>query len=222
MDRHARSALWLRVCLSALLPYGCTSISIEPSCPNALRVGESGSVAAHEENPGEIAQYVWEVLPSDAGTIEDPDQPQTTFTALKEGTVVLRLTASDGIYRVQSQCTTLITAVTLTVSLEAAPDAAEVGQTVLLTCTSLGPTEATELIITQTGGDPVELTDFLPGVAVFAPEQAGELSFECVGADTAGVTGLPVSVSVPIAEADDDDQDTGDGRNGGRDPRTPR
>lgn len=217
MDRHTRCALWLAVCLSALLPAGCTSISIEPSCPDALRVGESGIVAAHEENPGEIAQYVWEVLPSDAGTVEDPDQPQTTFTALQEGTVVLRLTASDGIYQVQSQCTTLITALTLTVTLEATPDAAEVGETVLLTCASVGPTEAAEFIFTQTGGEPVELTDFLPGVAAFVPEQAGELSFECVGADAAGVTGLPGSVSVSITEAAD-----GGGRDGGRDPRNPR
>lgn len=217
MNRRSTSALWLTVCLSALLPCGCTSISIEPSCPDALRVGESGIVAAHEENPGEIALYDWEVLPSDAGTIENPDQAQTTFTALQEGTVVLRLTASDGIYRVQSQCTTLITAVTLTVTLEATPDAAEVGETVLLTCTSLGSTEAAEFIITQTGGQPVELTDFLPGVAAFVPEQADDLSFECVGADAAGVTGLPGSVSVLITEAAD-----GGDRDGGRDPRNPR
>ena len=217
MYRHTRCALWLSVCLSALLPAGCTSISIEPSCPDALRVGESGIVAAHEENPGEIAQYAWEVLPSDAGTVEDPDQPQTPSAAHPERAVVPRLAASAGLGRVQAQRATRHTARTLTVSLEATPDAAEVGETVLLTCASVGPTEAAEFIFTQTGGEPVELTDFLPGVAAFVPEQAGELSFECVGADAAGVTGLPGSVSVSITEAAD-----GGGRDGGRDPRNPR
>ncbi|MCH8243760.1 MAG: VCBS repeat-containing protein, partial [Planctomycetes bacterium] len=87
---------------------GCTSISIQPSCPNELAVGESGRVAANELNPGEIAIYLWQVFPSDAGTFADPGQPTTTFQAAKTGEVLIRLTASDGLYQVISSCVTSI------------------------------------------------------------------------------------------------------------------
>ena len=92
----------------ALALGGCDSISIEPSCPVQLAVGESGTVSANELNPGGIPSYLWQVFPPDSGTFADPRQPITEFEALKEGEVVIRLTASDGLYQVISACTTRI------------------------------------------------------------------------------------------------------------------
>ncbi len=202
---------------------GCTAISIEPSCPSELSVGESGIIAANESNPGQIATYHWEVLPSDAGTIEEPDLSRTTFTALKEGEAVLWLTASDGIYMVQSQCTALITLVTVVVSLEAVPGVAVVGEAGLLTCMSAGETEASEFTIIQTGGDPVEFTEILPGIVAFTSEQAGELTFECTGTGADGATSRPASISVIVTETTGGEDNGTDGdRDGGRNPRTPR
>ena len=87
---------------------GCDSISIEPSCPAELAVGESGTVAANEQNPGAIPTYLWQVFPPDAGTFTNPQELVTEFQALKEGEVVIRLTAGDGLYQVVSACTTRI------------------------------------------------------------------------------------------------------------------
>jgi len=83
---------------------GCTSISIAPSCPNELRVNESAPLLANEANPGAIAKYLWEVIPPEAGQVTDPTKASTTFKALAEGEAVVRLTASDGLYQVISQC----------------------------------------------------------------------------------------------------------------------
>ena len=111
--RRARS--WFRagcpafsLTVVAIALGGCDSISIQPSCPVELAVGESGTVAANEQNPGAIPNYLWQVFPPDAGTFTDPQVPVTEFTALKEGEVVIRLTAGDGIYQVVSACTTHI------------------------------------------------------------------------------------------------------------------
>ena len=93
---------------AAMILGGCDSISIEPSCPAELAVGESGTVAANELNPGAIPTYLWQVFPSEAGTFVDEDEPITEFQAAKEGEVVIRLTASDGLYQVVSACTTRI------------------------------------------------------------------------------------------------------------------
>jgi len=83
---------------------GCTGISVAPSCPNELAVGASAPLLANELNPGAIAEYVWEVIPPQLGKVTDPTKPSTMFEATSEGDAVIRLTASDGLYQVISQC----------------------------------------------------------------------------------------------------------------------
>jgi hypothetical protein len=90
---------------------GCTGISVAPSCPNELRVGESAPLLANEINPGAIAKYLWEVVPPQVGQVTDPTKPSTTFKAVSEGDAVIRLTASDGLYQVISQCQTRVAGV---------------------------------------------------------------------------------------------------------------
>src|SRR3990172_7320399 len=87
---------------------GCTGISVAPSCPNELRVNESAPVLANEINPGAIAKYFWEVIPAQVGRVTDPTKPSTMFEATGEGEAVIRLTASDGLYQVISQCQTRV------------------------------------------------------------------------------------------------------------------
>lgn len=97
--------------LFALIVHGgCTGISIAPSCPNELAVGESAPLLANEINPGAIAKYKWEVVPSQIGQVADPTMPSTMLKGLAEGDAVIRLTASDGLYQVISQCQTHVTA----------------------------------------------------------------------------------------------------------------
>jgi hypothetical protein len=91
--------------LPTLLVFGgCTGISVAPSCPNELQVNESAPVLANENNPGAIAKYFWEVIPPQVGRVTDPTKPSTMFKATSEGEAVIRLTASDGLYQVISQC----------------------------------------------------------------------------------------------------------------------
>ncbi|MCG3131320.1 MAG: hypothetical protein FLDDKLPJ_02110 [Phycisphaerae bacterium] len=88
---------------------GCyEAISIQPSCPAELAVGESGSLQSGARNAGQIATFLWEVFPAEAGRIADPTDADTTFTAVQPGTATLRLTASDGLFQVISQCETVI------------------------------------------------------------------------------------------------------------------
>ena len=87
---------------------GCTGISIAPSCPNELQVNESAPVLANEINPGAIAKYLWEVIPPQVGRVIDPTKASTMFEATSEGEAVIRLTASDGLYQVISQCQTRV------------------------------------------------------------------------------------------------------------------
>jgi hypothetical protein len=94
--------------LALLAPGGCTGISVAPSCPNELQVGDSAPLLANELNPGEIAKYVWEVIPPQLGQVTDPTKPSTMFKATSEGDAVIRLTASDGLYQVISQCQTRV------------------------------------------------------------------------------------------------------------------
>lgn len=90
---------------------GCyQAISIAPSCPAQLEVGQTGTLLSGAENAGQIAKFLWEAFPAEAGDIGDPTDADTTFTAQEEGTVTLRLTASDGLFQVISQCETEITA----------------------------------------------------------------------------------------------------------------
>lgn len=97
-------------CLVALLPccLSCTAISIAPSCPNELRVGESAPLLAHELTPGAIATYSWIVDPPFVGQVVDPSSPSTRFRAIAEGNARIELTANDGLYQVTSFCTTRV------------------------------------------------------------------------------------------------------------------
>ena len=89
---------------------GCGRISIAPSCPPDLRVGDGGTVDANVQDPGAIPKYLWQVIPSDMATLDEPESPTTTFTASAAGEATFRLTASDGIFQVVSECSTMVTA----------------------------------------------------------------------------------------------------------------
>jgi hypothetical protein len=196
----------MRYYLTILIPVlmtlsGCTAISIAPECPEELKVGDSGTVRANQMNPGEIATYLWEVFPPDAGTFADETAPETTFQAQREVDVVIRLTASDGLYQVISQCSTRIRGgADAAVSLQVSPASPTVGETVTLTCTALGEEQPTALVITQTDGDDVELTEVSDGVVTFTPAAAGSLSFSCVSEDADGNQSEPAQLSVTVAE----------------------
>ena len=90
---------------------GCTGMSIAPSCPKELAVGESAPLLANEINPGAVPKYLWEVIPSHIGRVTDPSAPSTRFEALAEGEAKVQLTASDGLYQVVSFCTTRVAGV---------------------------------------------------------------------------------------------------------------
>lgn len=212
---------------------GCTAISIAPTCPEELRVGESGTVHANEKDAGAIPTYRWEVFPSDAGVFEDSTATETAFEARKEVDVVIRLTASDGLYQVISQCSTRIRgAIAVAVALEASPNPALVGETVTLTCSSIGEGDAVAPAIEQVEGDDVELTDVSDGVAEFTPTQIGDRTFRCVGESADGEQSEPAFVTVVVTsvpdgnendndngtENENDNDNTNDNGNGGRPP----
>ena len=200
---------------------GCTSISIQPSCPNELVVGESGRVDANELNPGAIATYLWQVFPPDAGSFDNSDRPTTTFQAAKTGEVLIRLTASDGLYQVVSSCVTSIVEPTgVAVSLTADVTEAAVDEPVGLTCTSIGPSFALGVTIVQVGGTAGTLTEVLVGTSEFLASEAGEATFSCTGIDINGELSAPATVTVTITtgtdggNANDNTNDNGGG--GGR------
>lgn len=197
---------------------GCTSVSVDPECPSELAVGESGSVWANEKNPGEIPTYQWEAIPPDAGTFADPAAPDTSFKAEKEGEVVLRLTASDGLYLAVDEChTTVVASVDVAVSLQVDPDPAVVGETAILFCSNVGEAETVTRTLEQVDGSPVTLDPLAEGVATFLPTEIGELTFSCVGSTDAGRQSQPSVVTVSVVAAADDDGD-----NDGRIPRPGR
>ncbi|MFQ5592085.1 MAG: hypothetical protein ACE5HE_13040, partial [Phycisphaerae bacterium] len=66
-----RAPASLFVALGFLVPGGCTGISVEPSCPEEMVVGESRPLKANEQNEGAMPWYLWEVKPVDAGTIAE-------------------------------------------------------------------------------------------------------------------------------------------------------
>ncbi len=180
-----------------------------PSCPDELEVGESRAVAANETNPGAIPTYLWEVLPSDAGTFADPSVPETTFQASKEGDATIRLTAADGLYQVVGECQTLVIAATvLDVLLAVEPDPAVVGETATLTCTSVGDREATTLTLEQADdASSVTLTVTGEGVADFTPVEVGDLTFRCTGTSEDGQRRATRALTVTVTEAPDDGDD---------------
>lgn len=223
------AGLWMPIlCILS----GCTSISIEPSCPDELEVGQSATVMANEQNPGEIPTYAWEAFPADAGTFDDSSAPNTSFLAQKEGEVILKLTASDGLYQMIAKCrTTVVPSVDVAVSLQVDPDPAVLGESAILFCSSVGETEAVTLTLEQVDGPTVPLSPLAEGVATFTPEEVGELAFSCVGATEEDRQSEPsvVTVSViasPNGNGNDNVNDNGadneNDNNGRRPPRPGR
>lgn len=185
---------------------GCTSISIQPACPAELEVGASGPVRANEQDAGAIPIYRWDVTPADAGTFENPAAANTSFQALKEGTAVIRLTAGDGLYEVRSTCQTVIRgAAAVAVSMVAVPPRPTVGQTVTLTCQSVGQTVATSFTIRQVEGPSIRLTETAPGVVTLVPAIPGTPRFECVGETADGQTSSPNFLALTVIAASGND-----------------
>jgi hypothetical protein len=212
--------------LAVIMMAGCKEpITIDPTCPSSLRVGETGPVRSNVSNPGGIPEYTWEVFPPDAGQFANPFAPDTEFTPDFEGDAIIRLTASDGLFQVISQCmTTVADFVGVSVALTASTATALVGEEVTLTCTNNGTIPSTLLAITQTDGAVVDLTSASDGVATFTPTEIGDLTFRCVGEAETGEQGEPTFLTIPVNQTeppdggDDggDDGDDGGGRGGGR------
>lgn len=191
-------------------------ISVMPTCPAELRIGESGPVKANEVNPGAIPLYEWDVEPTNAGRFGDATLNETTFEARAEGTARLRLRAADGLYEVTAYCEVRIAgAVELAVSLSASTMNPMTGETVTLTCESLGTTAATELTIRQTSGPRIRLTEVSAGVVTLVPLIAGAPVFECVGTSAAGADSEPSTLTLTVTDADGGDNGN-DNDGGGR------
>jgi len=189
---------------------GCTAISIQPTCPSELAVGESGSVAANENDPGAIPTYLWEVLPSGAGTFANATSPTTSFTALQTGSAVIRLTASDGLFQVISQCTTLVSGPSpVAVSLTASVNPTVVDQTVTLTCSSTGVTAATTFVIEQISGPSISLIQNDNGMVTLTPAITGSPQFQCIGSSDDGQDSDPAMLTLTVNETV---SNPGDGR----------
>lgn len=196
---------------------GCTSITIEPSCPAELAVGQSGRVAANQTNPGEIATYLWRVFPADAGSFENSTQATTTFLAANTGDVLIRLTASDGLYQVVSSCVTRIVEPTeVAVSLTADVTEAAVDEPVGLTCTSIGASFALGVTIVQVDGAAGTLTEVLVGASEFLATEPGEATFSCTGIDINGELSAPATVTVTITADTNGGNANDNGGGGGR------
>lgn len=178
---------------------GCWSISITPQCPAALDIGESGVVRAQATNTGPFPIYSWEVVPAGAGTLTDSSLPVTQFSASEPGHVILRLTASDGMFQVISECSTRIIG-TPQVVLTASAAQADTGDTITLTCTDTGSIESLAKHVSQTNGPTVTFTPVSEGVVRFTPTTAGSLTFLCVGEGPSGDRSNASSVTVTVTE----------------------
>lgn len=189
---------------------GCGRITVAPTCPQTLAVGESGLASANPTDPGAVPTYEWEVVPAAAGTFSDPTAENTTFTAAKEGTAILRLTASDSIYLVLGQCQVVVAASSgVEVALTADVASPLVGDTITLTCESTGETAAVSTSFEQTGGAAVGLTPIGGGgQATFVPAEAGDFAFRCTGFSPGGAASESADLTVTVSEA-----------GGGRPPR---
>jgi hypothetical protein len=200
--RTYSAAALLTAAMMLTLFRACTSISIAPECPAEMQVGESRQVFANEQNPGAIARYLWEVFPPDRGSFSNATLPDPRFQALKEGEVVLRLTASDGLYQVISECRTRVQGfVGVAVRLTAMPPQADLREPVTLTCESVGSTEAVRRDIVQTEGGLVDLVEISEGVARFEADRIGDLVFRCVGENAAGDQSEPTFITVNVTGA---------------------
>ena len=190
----------------SLVLSGCTGIAIEPSCPKELLVGESGSVFANQENEGAIPTFLWEVFPDEAGELENPAAPTTKFQAAAAGQVVFRLTASDGLYQVISECgTRVISFADLSVSIGAGSVAAKTGDTVTLTCSTPRALDGVVLAVEQVSGASVDLVQGTDGNATFVPDNSGALTFLCSAVNAEGARAQSALLTVSVIEAPDTD-----------------
>lgn len=202
------------VCAAAWIP-GCgPMISVAPTCPQELQIGDSGPVRANEVNPGAIPLYRWDVEPATAGRFTNPALNNTTFQALEAGTARLRLRAADGIYEVTAYCEVRVAgAAELAVALSALPPTATTGQTVTLSCASVGATPATTRTITQTSGPRIRLNPVSEGVVTLVPLIAGSPEFECVGRSDDGRQTPPSRLTLTVAAPGNDNDNGNDNGN---------
>jgi len=185
---------------------GCFKISVSPTCPAALDIGESATVAANPTTPGEIPSYQWLVIPTGAGTFADAEAPTTTFTAQLSGDATIRMVASDGLFVDVGECVVAIGgSVSLAVSLSVQPSSPTVDDTVTLTCTTTAGSADT-LTIDQLNGTFVTLTETSSGVSTFDPPAIGDYTFRCIG-ESGAESSQPATVTVTVIES---------GRGGGR------
>lgn len=209
-----RLSLMKRFLFMAMLGLSsCTSIAVFPSCPSELQVGETGNVSANAQQPGAVPTYSWEVIPAGAGTFGDPTAADTTFVPSQNGTVLVRITASDGLFLSIAQCPIVIRGSgTLAVALAVSPLPTSVAALSTLTCSGVGQSPATSFSIEQTGGATVTLFDAGLGTVTFTPDAEGQLSFQCIGQSSDGRQSPPTTLNVDVQAEDD-------GRPPGRDPR---
>ncbi len=208
---RTETALAVLAAFGAVFLSGCAGISVEPSCPTELVVGEMGTLLANEKNEGAIAKYSWEVMPTDAGIIADADQPSATFEAQTVGKTTFRLTASDGLFQVISECSTQIIAfASIAVTLEASPSEPLAGDTMTLTCTTGRVIPMGTRTIEQVDGEPVELQSIAEGVAAFTITGGEELSFRCVAESSDDEQAQSSLLTITVAASTDDQGDDGD------------
>jgi len=201
--RHLASRLCAAIGLAPtalvlLFAGACTRISVSPDCPDALDVSDTVQLHANAVNQGGIATFAWSVSPTTAGEFANPDRADTAFEAKQAGAATIVLQASDGLFIDGGACQIEIGAGGVTVHLEFAPQSPETGDTVTLTCTSIGGTPAEELSIEQTSGPDVELTPESDGVVSFTADASGTYAFECIGADAGGADSEPDSVEFTV------------------------
>ncbi len=205
-SRHA-----VTLATAVLLPLawgsGCTGISIAPSCPNQLTVGASGVVAANVINPGQVPTYSWVAIPANAGTFEDAALPITRFTASQPGEVTIQLTASDGLFQVQSFCRITVVGETppptgsgVVVALSSNPADPVTNQPVTITCRSTGDPPATSFTFSQVAGNDVAFTLLGGSSILFTPTAAGTATFQCIGRADDGSEGNPATLELTIIE----------------------
>lgn len=206
--------IWVISCAAFLLTNAaCGRITIAPSCPSELQVGESGAVRANAVNPGAIPTYQWEVIPASAGTLADPAVENTTFVATEVGDVTLRLTAADGLFQMIDECDIVVLdSVSFTIALSASPSTPSVGQSVTLTCVSTGNVVATSFVIEQIDGEEVTITEVDQGVAVFTPGAAGTLGFRCTGSTGDDLRTTVAEVNLAVSDSGEDDRPSRPGR----------
>ena len=188
---------------------GCFRISVAPSCPSQMDVGETAPVSANPMTPGEIPTYSWSVTPAGAGSFANDNAALTTFNALAPGVATLTVVGSDGLFQDVGECVVTIGGDgALVIALFASPSSPSTGEQVELTCGALAGSPDT-LTIDQLNGPSVALTSAGSGVSIFTPDQTGVYTFRCIG-EADGAQSDPATVTVSVSERDDGGGGRGD------------